>query len=224
MMPNAFADRKLQQGFTSRVVELIKDTKIQTPPHKTPLPWGLSAVGGLIILLLSLSIPHSPLYPIGEWIGSPLPLKTQVVEDGALPVDAEVTQVALLIFDTQGDGDFGQKPKPLQVPAAIGEGEETDEKEIAVTSIQFPYDILLSWNVDISPDGTQMVYESWRETAIPSALIVQLLVDVSTNENRRFYCKERLEHNTSNLNGRLTESGSPFIVGNIPLKRISMCI
>ncbi len=181
MMPNAFADRKLQPGFTSRVVELIKDTKIQTPPHKTPLPWGLAAAGGVIILLLSLSIPHSPLYPIGEWIGSPLPLKTQVVEDGALPVDAEVTQVALLA-DAQDDGDFGQKPKPLQVPAAIGEGEETNEKEIAVTSIQFPYDILLSWNVDISPDGTQMVYESWRETAIPSgSLIVQLLVDVSTN-------------------------------------------
>ena len=71
MMSNAFAEKKLQPGFTSRVVELIKDTKIQTPPHKTPLPWGLSAVGGFIILLLSLSIPHSPLYPIGEWIGSP---------------------------------------------------------------------------------------------------------------------------------------------------------
>ena len=184
MMPNAFADRKLQPGFTSRVVELIKDTKIQTPPHKTPLPWGLSAVGGLIILLLSLSIPHSPLYPIGEWIGSPLPLRTQVVENGALPVDAEVTQVALLA-DAQDDGDFGQKPKPLQTPAAIGEGEETDEQEITVTGIHFPYDILLSWNVDISPDGTKMIYEGWRETAIPSGsghqLIVRPLVDVSTD-------------------------------------------
>jgi RNA polymerase sigma-70 factor (ECF subfamily) len=181
MMSNAFAEKKLQPGFTARVVELIKATKIQTPPHKTPLPWGLSAVGGLIILLLSLSIPHSPLYPIGEWIGSPLPLRTQVAENGEIPINAKITQVAILA-DEQVDGDFGQKPKPLQTPAAIGEGEETNEKEIAVTSIQFPYDILLSWNVDISPDGTQMVYESWRETAIPSgSLIVQLLVDVSTN-------------------------------------------
>ena len=184
MMPNAFADRKLQPGFTSRVVELIKDTKIQAPPHKTALPLGLSAVGGLIILLLSLSIPHNPLYPIGEWIGAPLPSRTQVVESGALPVDAEVTQVALLAA-AQDDGDFGQKPKPLQTPAAVAEGEESDEKEIAVTSLQFPYDIRLSWNVDISPDGTQIVYHGWRETAIPSGaghqLIVRPLVDASTD-------------------------------------------
>ena len=64
MMPNAFADS--YSGIYLPLVELIKDTKIQTPTR----PWGLSAVGGLII---SLSIPHSPLYPIGEWIGSPLP-------------------------------------------------------------------------------------------------------------------------------------------------------
>ena len=128
MMPNAFADRKLQPGFTPRVVELLKDTKIQTPPHKTTLPLGLSAVGGVIILLLSLSLPKNPLYPLGEWIGSPLPLKMQVVENGEMAVDAEVTQVTLLA-DTQADGDFGQKPKPLQTPAAIGEGEETDERK-----------------------------------------------------------------------------------------------
>ena len=183
MMPNAFADRKLQQGFTSRVVELIKDTKIQTPPHKTPLPWGLSAVGGLIILLLSLSIPHSPLYPIGEWIGSPLPLRTQVVENGALPVDAEVTQVALLA-DAQDDGDFGQKPKPLQTPAAIGEGEEIDEKEIAITGIHI-LDNFISIGVDISPDGTKMVYANRQlipsELGLEFKLLVLSLVDVSTN-------------------------------------------
>ena len=183
MMPNAFADRKLHTGFTSRVVELIQDTKIQTPPHKTPLPWGLSAVGGLIILLLSLSIPHSPLYPIGEWIGSPLPLRTQVAENGELPVDAEVTQVALLA-DTQGDGDFGQKPKPLQTPAAIGEGEETDEKEIAITGIHIP-DNFISTGVDISPDGTKMVYANRQlipsELGLEFKLLVLSLVDVSTN-------------------------------------------
>ena len=77
MIPTAFADRKLQPGFTTHIIELIKGTQIQTAPHKTALPLGLSAAGGVIILLLSLSIPQSPLYPVGEWLGGPLPLKTQ---------------------------------------------------------------------------------------------------------------------------------------------------
>ena len=193
MMPNAFADRKLHPGFTSRVVELIKDTKIQTPPHKTPLPWGLSAVGGVIILLLSLNIPHSPFYPIGEWIGSPLPLRTQVVENGELPVDAEVTQVALLA-DTQDDGDFGQKPKPLQTPAAIGEGEEIDEKEIAITGIHLPDDF--SGDVDISPDGTHLVYTlSIRNESNLTQIVLYPLVtlDASTPTKRRVILEERRE-------------------------------
>ena len=69
MIRTAFAERKLQPGFTARVVELIRDAKIQTAPHKTALPLGLSAAGGVILLLLSLSLPHSPLYPLGEWLG-----------------------------------------------------------------------------------------------------------------------------------------------------------
>ena len=195
MMPNAFADTKLQPGFTSRVVELIKDTKIQAPPHKTALPLGLSAVGGLIILLLSWSIPHNPLYPIGEWIGAPLPSRTQVVESGALPVDAEVTQVALLAA-AQDDGDFGQKPKPLQTPAAVAEGEKSDEKEIAVTGIHLPDDF--SDDVDISPDGTHLVYAFgiWGDTRSTLSQVVLyplVTLDASTPTKRRVILEERRE-------------------------------
>ena len=66
MMPAAFADRKLSPGFTTGVVELIRDAKIQTAPHKTGLPLGLSVAGGVILLLLSFSLPHNPLYPLGR--------------------------------------------------------------------------------------------------------------------------------------------------------------
>ena len=51
MIPTAFAERKLHPGFTARIIELIKGTQIQTAPHKTALPLGLSAAGGVIILL-----------------------------------------------------------------------------------------------------------------------------------------------------------------------------
>ena len=69
MIPTALAERKLQPGFTACIIDLVKGTQIQTAPHKTALPLGLSAAGGVIILLLSLSVPKSPLYPLGEWLG-----------------------------------------------------------------------------------------------------------------------------------------------------------
>ena len=173
MIRTAFAERKLQPGFTARVVELVRDAKIQTAPHKTALPLGLSAAGGIILLLLSVSLPHSPLYPLGEWLGGSLPLKTQVVEDGELPVDVQATRVAILGAEGE-DGDFGQKPGPLKTPAAMGQAEESNDKKTTVTGIHVPDALDRSWNIDISPDGTKMVY-------IDDGLIVQPLVDVSND-------------------------------------------
>ena len=45
---------------------LVEQTTIGAPPSKMTLPFGVSAAAGLIALLLSFSIPHSPLYPIGQ--------------------------------------------------------------------------------------------------------------------------------------------------------------
>ena len=115
-MPNG----KLQPGFTARIIELIKGTQIQTAPHKTALPLGLSAAGGVIILFLSLSIPQSPLYPVGEWLGGPLPLKTRVVDDGEIAVDPEAAQVVILGGE-QKDGSFGQKPERRELPTGTGQ-------------------------------------------------------------------------------------------------------
>ncbi len=159
MIRTAFAERRLQPGFTARVVEFISDTKIQTAPHKTALPLGLSAVGGIILLLLSVSLPHSPLYPFGEWLGGSLPLKTHVVEDGDLPVNAQATRVAILGAEGE-DGDFGRRPKSHKMPSAIVRSAETDQpnEEITVTAIHVPDDLDLGWDIDISPDGTQFAY------------------------------------------------------------------
>ena len=178
MIPTAFADRKLQPGFTTHIIELIKGTQIQTAPHKTALPLGLSAAGGVIILLLSLSILQSPLYPVGEWLGGPLPLKTRVFENGEIAVDAEATKVAIHGGEQRANGIRKQK-KTVQVPSITGESAQTDEKEQTITSIYLPKDV--SWDMDISPDGTKMVYPGRGVT--PSGyefqLIVSPLADVS---------------------------------------------
>jgi len=111
-MTTTFDEMKLQPSFTFRVVEAIKRTRIQTGPSKTALPFGVSAAVGLIALVLSLMVPHSPLYPIGELIGSALPSKTQVPEVGVIPVEmVDITKITILSSE-RGKKDFGQKPEP----------------------------------------------------------------------------------------------------------------
>ena len=191
MIRTTLAERKLQPGFTARVVEFVRDAKIQTAPHKTALPLGLSVAGGLILLLLSLSLPSSPLYPLGEWLGGSMPLKTQVVEDGDLPVDAEATRVAILGAEGK-DGAFGQKPEPLKTAAAIGQPEEmvNPNEEITVTEIRLPDELDRDnpWGIDISPDGTKMIYSVDSVRNDPTLLrtfftqlIVQPVANLSTH-------------------------------------------
>ena len=180
MIPTAFAERKLQPGFTARITELIKGTQIQSAPHKTALPLGLSTAGGVTILLLSLSIPQSPLYPVGEWLGGPLPLKTQVFENGELAVDAEATQVAILGGE-HADGTFGQEPNRREIPAVSGPTKETDKKEPEITQMRVP-NTDLAWSVDVSPDGKKIVYSSRATSSGFSArLHIQTLVEVTSN-------------------------------------------
>lgn len=180
MIPNAFAERKLQPGFTARIIELIKGTQIQTAPHKTALPLGLSAAGGVIILLLSLSLPHSPLYPVGEWLGGPLPLKTRVFENGELAVDAEATQVAILGGE-QEDVSFGQEPKRREIFAAVGKPEDSPKPEQTRTRLHLLDDFRPFWNLDFSPDGTKLVNCSIGppDMSAPSGLVVRPTASVS---------------------------------------------
>ena len=130
MMTTTFDEMKLQPGFTFRIVELIKGAKIQPIPRSTGIPLGLSITAGLLALLLSLTIPLSPLYPIGELIGSALPSKTQVAEGGVIPMDTiEVTEITILSSE-HGEGDFGQKPKPEPIQAFSGGGKWTERENM----------------------------------------------------------------------------------------------
>ena len=180
MIPNAFAERKLQPGFTGRIIELIKGTQIQTAPHKTALPLGLSAAGGVIILLLSLGIPQSPLYPVGEWLGGPLPLKTQAFENGELAVDAEATEVTMLGGE-QVDGGFGQKPERRELPTNEGQLDESQKKDMLPKVVHLPDDVGPGTELDFSPDGREMVYFSIGSPPTPGGLIVRPVVSGSSD-------------------------------------------
>ena len=178
MIPTAFAERKLQPGFTTQIIELIKGTQIQTAPHKTALPLGLSAAGGVILLLLSLSIPQSPLYPVGEWLGGALPLNMQVFENGELAVDPEAAQVVILGGE-QADGSFGQKPQERELATSTGQLEESQKRDMSLTAVHLPDDVNPGTHLDFSPDGTKMVYFSLESPPSPRGLIVRPVISES---------------------------------------------
>ena len=159
ILPTAFADTKLQPGFTPQVLELIKDAQIQTAPHKSALPLGLSVAGGVIILILSFSVPRSPLRPLGEWLRGPLLSNTRAPEGGEIPVDDEATQVAVLANE-RGDDTFGHKPKPIEDTALIPQSKDADQRkaDIAFSGIRLPEDLNMSWDIDISVGGAELVY------------------------------------------------------------------
>ncbi len=117
MMSTTFEQYRLQPSFTFRIMEMIKETKIQSAPHKTTLPWGISIAAGLVAIFISFTVPFSPLFPIGTLIGSALPTQTQVAEFGEIPVDTiEITEITVLSTE-KGDRDFGQKPRPNPMSA-----------------------------------------------------------------------------------------------------------
>ena len=127
-MSTTFDKIKLQPSFTFRIVERIKQIKIQ--PRATGIPLGLSVAGGLIVALLSLTVSFSPLFPLGRLVGSALPAKTHAAEIGLIPVDVmEITE--LTIFSSEkGDRDFGQKPRQ-QINQINGSIREKEEKKLS---------------------------------------------------------------------------------------------
>ena len=112
MMGSTFDEMKLQPAFTFRIAEAIKQTRIQAPPSKMTLPLSVSATVGLIALLLSLSVPSSPLYRVGQLIGSALPSQTQVLDKGEIAVDTIQVDRIITLSPTMDDGDFGKEPLP----------------------------------------------------------------------------------------------------------------
>lgn len=62
MMSATFEEMRLQPSFTFRVVEALKRTRIQSPPSKAQLPFGVSVMAGVIALMLSLTIPQTGVF------------------------------------------------------------------------------------------------------------------------------------------------------------------
>jgi len=57
MMSTTYEGQKLQPSFTFRIVEMVKQIKIQSAPRTPRQPWRLLATTGIVLIILSFS-PH----------------------------------------------------------------------------------------------------------------------------------------------------------------------
>ncbi len=122
-----FDSRKLQAIFTFRIVEAVKDLRIQPMPRAVSLPWGLSLAAGAIIAALSLN-PHISMVDSATIpSGSPLPAKAKVLKTGEIPVDImEISRVSALASRQMDGEDGGPRIPEMQDPvpvAAQGKGD-----------------------------------------------------------------------------------------------------
>jgi RNA polymerase sigma factor (sigma-70 family) len=114
MMRGTFEQQRLPVTFTFRIVETIKHIKIQPISTIKGLPWGLSFVTGLIIVIMSLNPELGQLITLSVSTGFPLPVETKVLKIGEIPVDTvKVSQLAVI------SSEMGKGEKPLNQNAFL---------------------------------------------------------------------------------------------------------
>lgn len=87
MMGTAFEGRKLQAGFTLRIVEAIKRMPIPATPRTSGLPLGLSLATGLVIALLGLNPHLTSVSSVKPPTSGSLPSEMKALKAGEIYVD-----------------------------------------------------------------------------------------------------------------------------------------
>ena len=112
MMNTTFAENKLHSGFTFRIVEAIKSTKVQPISTKPLLPFIGSATVGIVLTVMLFSQFFAPIAPLGDLTSSPFPSETQITMLGEIPVEliADASKPPA-VFGERGTGAAGNSPE-----------------------------------------------------------------------------------------------------------------
>ena len=121
MMNTTFAERKLHSGFTFRILEAIKSTRIQPISTKPLFPFIGSATVGILLTVMLFSQFFVPVAPLGDLTSSPLPSETQITALGEIPVELIVDAAKPpAVFGERGTGTVGNSPEqPSRMAAAV---------------------------------------------------------------------------------------------------------
>jgi len=106
MMNMTFEQKKLTAGFTFRILEMAKQIKIQPISLTKGLSLGLSLATGLILTILGLN-PFIHFDQFGFPANSPLPVETQILKIGEIPVDVVKMSNISVISSGIGKGKGG---------------------------------------------------------------------------------------------------------------------
>ena len=128
MMNTTFAEKQLHSGFTFRIIEAIKSTKIQPVSTKPLLPFISSATVGIVLTIMLFSKFFFTVAPHGDMTSAPLPSETQITALGEIPIELIVDAVKPpTVFGAHGTGVIGNSPEqPSQINAANVETSNTE--------------------------------------------------------------------------------------------------
>jgi len=104
MMSTTYEQHSLPASFTFRIVEMVKRIRIHTIPRATGLPWGLSLVTGIAIVVMTLG-SQMAIYQSPELAMFPGEIQTLKVRE--MSVDILGAPGTSVISGRQGDIDGG---------------------------------------------------------------------------------------------------------------------
>ena len=128
MIDTTFAEKKLQPGFTFRIVEAIKSTKVQPISTKPLLPFIGSATVGIVLTFMLFNQFLRPVATPGDLTSSPLPSEIQMTMFGEIPVELMVeASKPPTVLGERGTGVVGNSPEqPRQMNAANVKNSKTE--------------------------------------------------------------------------------------------------
>ena len=148
MIDTTFAEKKLQSGFTFRIVEAIKSTKVQPISTKPLLPFIGSATVGIVLTFMLFNQFLRPVATPGDLTSSPLPSEIQMTMFGEIPVELVAEGVKPpTVLGESGTGVVGnspEQPRPMNVA----------DVKISNSEIPAPYELDNGLTVILRPVPT----------------------------------------------------------------------
>jgi hypothetical protein len=139
MMTAELKQQKLQVGFTFRLLEMIKQIKIQSVPRIPWLPWGIPVASGVLIVIFSVALHLVPFSSIN--IGSLFPDTGKLMVQSS---NADAGAPYFAPFIQKGEMmNYASVPVTLEAMSAISE-KKSEKPETGQGNAQSPKDKQLS--------------------------------------------------------------------------------
>lgn len=210
-MRKIYRQKRLQAGFTFRIVQIVKHIKIQPLPKASKLPWGLGLIIGTALFAMGLS----PFLNLSDHMdtsaGAPLRAESLVLKTGEIPVDiVEISHIPFISVKEQGEGiGIANTPPDQSAESESNNGELKD-------SIAF----------EDSKKGTvleQMKVEKYTENPIlprewEGVKMMEPSVIYAYGKYRMWYCTQADDSHATVIEHATSQDGIKWIEHGVVVK------